>query len=69
MEKEISYEEGIAGLNEIIKKLEGGDISMSESIKLFDEGRKLISICHTYLDSAKGRFSEIKEKIDGLEEI
>ena len=68
MEKQLSYEEASSKLNEIIQKLEEGQVSMSEAIKLFDEGKTLVNVCYKHLDKAKGKLTEIKETLEGLEE-
>ncbi len=69
MEKQISYEEASKELSEIINKLEDGTIPMSEAIELFEKGKNLVKICYSHLDKAKGKLTEIKETIEGLEEI
>lgn len=69
MEKQQSYEDALAELNKIISQLEDGSVSMNEAIELFDRGKKLVKVCYSHLNKAKGKLTEIKETIDGLEEI
>ena len=69
MEKELSYEESYKKLQEIIEKIEIGNLPLDEAVKLFEEGGKLIQICYKSLDGAKGKLTEIKETIDSLEEV
>ncbi|MEK6656135.1 MAG: exodeoxyribonuclease VII small subunit, partial [Nitrospirota bacterium] len=40
-------------LEEIVNKLEAGDLSLDDSIKLFEEGVKLYQICLKRLDEAE----------------
>lgn len=68
MEKEISYEQASKELQEIIAKIEQGDIPLDEAMKLFERGQKLIQHCYASLDKAKGKLTEISEKNGKLEE-
>lgn len=68
MEK-LTYEQASKRLIEIIGKIEQGQISMEESMSLIEEGKELIKACYTQLDSAKGKLTEIKETLDGFEEV
>lgn len=45
--KELSFEEAMIRLEEIVDSLESGDFSLEESLKLYEEGVKLINICNT----------------------
>lgn len=69
METKMSYEEASKKLQNIIEQVESGTLSLDESIKLFEEGSKLIQFCYKTLDGAKGKLTEIKATLDGLEEI
>ena len=42
-----TFEENMARLEEIVGKLEKGDAPLSDSLKLFEEGTKLIAQCRT----------------------
>lgn len=64
----ISYEEATKKLNEIIAKLEDGNLSIDQAIKSLEEGATLIKHCYSILDDAKGKLSEIKETLNGLQE-
>lgn len=48
-----TFEEQIAQLEEIVKKLESGDCSLDDSLKLFEEGIKLSKACHNMLENAE----------------
>lgn len=65
MEK-LSYEEAIKKLEEIVNKLESGQISMTEAVQLFEDGQKLVKVCYKEIESAKGKLSVIKEELDKL---
>ncbi len=52
-EKKPTFEQGMARLEEIVSKLENGEASLDESLKLFEEGAKLMSQCTAMLDKAE----------------
>ena len=54
-----NFEDSMARLEEIARELEAGEISLDESLKLFDEGVKLARFCQEKLDQAQ-------EKVDLL---
>lgn len=51
--KEIRFEEAVKRLEEIVNKLEAGDLSLDDSIKLFEEGVRLYQVCIKRLDEAE----------------
>ncbi|PKK94492.1 MAG: exodeoxyribonuclease VII small subunit [Tenericutes bacterium HGW-Tenericutes-5] len=52
MEK-ISFEENLNKLEELVKKLESGDNSLDEAVKLYQEGIALAKVCHEELKQAE----------------
>lgn len=52
---ERSFEEAIARLEEIVQRLETGNISLDESLNLFEEGIGLAKYCSERLNAAEGR--------------
>ena len=48
-----TFEEQIGELEEIVKKLERGDVSLDESLALFEQGVKLTKGCQKILDAAE----------------
>lgn len=63
--KAISFEEATARLEEIVKALEGGNAPLDESLKLFEEGVKLVNACRKQLDSAEQRVKLLMENGNG----
>ena len=49
----MTFEESAARIEEIVKLLERGDVSLDKSLALFEEGAKLIKICGKMLDEAE----------------
>ena len=66
MEEKLSYEQANKELEEIVAKLENGNLPMNEAVKLFERGQELIKLCFTQLDTAKGKLTVIKEELGKL---
>lgn len=54
MKKE-KFEEAYSRLEEIVRKLESGNMTLEESLKAFEEGVRLSRICSERLDEAERR--------------
>ena len=68
-EPKSSFEESVKRLEEIVEILEGGNSSLEESIKLYEEGMALGKTCMTELNEAKLKLKKIrKDSSGGLEE-
>ena len=52
-EKKLTFEHGMERLEEIVSKLERGEAALDESLKLFEEGAKLVAQCSAMLDKAE----------------
>ncbi|MFA7329353.1 MAG: exodeoxyribonuclease VII small subunit [Candidatus Ratteibacteria bacterium] len=52
-EKELKFEDGLKRLEEIVAKLESGNLSLDDSLKLFEEGVKLVRFCNERLAGAQ----------------
>ncbi|NLG84425.1 MAG: exodeoxyribonuclease VII small subunit [Firmicutes bacterium] len=50
-----SFEEALARLEEIVTRLETGDLTLEESMTLFEEGVGLARLCQEILAAAEGR--------------
>ena len=49
----MDFEKKLNRLEEIVAKMEGGDIPLEDSLKLFEEGVKLSRTCQSDLDEAE----------------
>lgn len=52
-EKKLSFEQSIERLQEIVAVLEKGDAPLADSLKLFEEGTRLVSSCTDLLGKAE----------------
>jgi exodeoxyribonuclease VII small subunit len=48
----LSFEEALSRLEQIVGRLERGDCTLEESLKLFEQGSKLRALCLARLDAA-----------------
>jgi exodeoxyribonuclease VII small subunit len=58
------FEDALGKLEEILKRMESGDMTLEESLKSFEEGIKLARVCAARLDEAERRV-DILLKQDG----
>ena len=63
--KSQTFEESMVRLEEIVKSLEGGEVSLEESIKLFEEGTKLAAKCDQLLKNAEQKVTVLLRGSDG----
>ena len=66
--KELSFEESMKRLDEIVRGLEKGDVTLQDSMTLFEEGTALIRRCTELLDSAEQQVVRLKKGPDGAPE-
>ncbi len=62
MSRKFDFNKGLSELEEIIGKMESGDLSLEESLKYFEKGIKLHRQCHSALSSAEQRISVLSEQ-------
>lgn len=55
------FEASLLELEKIVEKLEGGEISLDESIKLFEKGMELSNDCRKTLDNARQKIITLTE--------
>ena len=60
-----SFEEQLTALEKVVGKLEGGDLSLEDSVRLFEEGMKLSDACKKELEAAEGKIQMLVEKRAG----
>lgn len=52
---ELGYEEARDALTEIVSKLEAGNLTLEESLALWERGEQMAAICRDRLDGARAR--------------
>ncbi|MEM2900511.1 MAG: exodeoxyribonuclease VII small subunit [Thermoplasmata archaeon] len=59
MEKEYSFEAALKKLEEIVERLESGELSLQEMVSNFEEGMKLSLYCKKILIEVQGKVEKI----------
>ena len=54
-----TFEQALSELEEHVRRLDGGDLELEESLKTFESGVKLIRECSELLDDAEQRITEL----------
>ncbi|MCM3747306.1 exodeoxyribonuclease VII small subunit [Paenibacillus pasadenensis] len=58
-EQELSFEQAMEQLEEIVERLESGDVPLETAIELFQEGMRLSRLCG-------GKLEQVERKIESL---
>ena len=61
----MTFEEQMAALEEVVERLEHGELPLEESIRLFEEGMRLTAACRKELDAAEGRLQVLSARPGG----
>ena len=65
--KKMTFEQAMDTLEQIVAGIEGGDVSLEESIEKYAEGTALIKQCRTILDAAEKKIQVLaRDEGDGL---
>ncbi len=59
---QLSFEEAYERLNEMAGKLEKGNLSLEDSLALYEEGMLLSQHCESLLDKAELRVSQVSQE-------
>lgn len=59
--EQLRFEEALAELEQIVSRLEGGDLTLEESLQLFERGQTLASHCNNQLQAASMRVEQLTE--------
>ena len=65
MSENPDFETALKRLEEIVKKLENGELSLDSALQLFEEGIKLSRFCHTKLEEAERRVEILVKSSSG----
>lgn len=59
------FETSLKKLEEVVKKLEGGELPLEESLKAFEEGVRQAAFCNKKLNEAEQRVEMLLKQKDG----
>jgi len=65
-EQEMSFEDAIAKLESVVDALEGGQLTLEESLKLFEQGMALRAVCEAKLEQAETAIKALLETSPGV---
>jgi len=65
---QLSFEEAIAGLTDIVDKVEHGQMPLQDSLDQYERGMALIKHCRTILQEAEQRIERITQEEEEKEE-
>lgn len=63
--KAFSFEQAIEELQTIVTAMEAGNVSLDESLGLYERGVELVRLCNQRLDEAQQRISVVQAAADG----
>ncbi len=63
--KKVKFEEQMERIQEIVAKLDSGDVSLDESLRLYEEGITLVRACSNRLDEAEQVVKMLQAQPDG----
>lgn len=61
MEQKLSFEQALQRLEQVVKELETGDLSLDNALALFQEGVALARQCGVQLDEAEAKIEKLLE--------
>ena len=66
--QDLSFEDAMKRLEEVLRSLEAGDVPIDRTLALYEEGVALVKLCNKILDTAAERVKIITENGDGYTE-
>ncbi len=60
MAEELSYEAARAELEDVVRRLEAGGLTLEESLALWERGEALAKTCQDWLDGARARLDAVR---------
>ena len=56
---ELTFEQAFGQLEEVVRQLESGELSLEQSLALFEKGVRLAKLCEGKLDQAEQKVSQL----------
>ena len=63
----LSFEQAIGELDSTVQRLEGGDLTLTEAIYLYERGMRLVQHCNDTLDAAELQVQNLAQPGSGSE--
>lgn len=68
MEQPLRFEDAMQKLSGIVEKLESGEGSLDEMLRLYEEGMRLVKACETQLDAYEATITKLGQGVGGGED-
>ncbi len=65
---EQGFESALASLEDRVRQLEAGDVSLEQALTLFEQGVELARTCHEQLEAAEERVASLVRGPNGIDE-
>jgi len=62
LEKKTTFEEALEELEQIVERLEGGQLSLDEAIRSFEQGIALVKLCGRRLQQAEKKIDRLSQQ-------
>jgi exodeoxyribonuclease VII small subunit len=59
-DEDLTFEDALAELEEVVAQLEGGDLPLEETLALYERGQTLAARCEEALDAAELRLERLR---------
>ena len=56
---ELTFEQALARLDDIVARLDAGEVGLEEAVALFEQGQAMLAICRERLALAQCRITEL----------
>jgi exodeoxyribonuclease VII small subunit len=63
------FEEQLTALENVVERLERGELSLEDSVRLFEEGMKLSAACKQELEAAEGKIQVLVDQGNGRKTV
>ena len=59
--EKIPFEEAMSQLDGVVKKLESGEGTLEEMIRLYEQGMRLVTFCNERLDAYEAKITKLSQ--------
>ena len=63
------FEESLNRLEDIVRQMESGKLTLDETMALYEEGVRLAAVCKSRLGMARNKVMMLVEANDGMKEV
>lgn len=62
----MKFERALEKLEQIVERMESGELSLEEALKSYEEGTKLLRLCTKMLEEARNKVLVLRESAEGM---